>query len=97
MMRVEIGEEAIWRELDDEVVILNVETGVYFGLNGSGRQFWLELVEHGSVERALASLQEKFDVEPNELRRDFEGIVRQLADKQLVRLVAAPNGSSKKK
>jgi hypothetical protein len=96
-MRVEIGQEAIWRELDDEVVILNVETGVYFGLNGSGRQFWLELVEHGSMERALASLQEKFDVEPNQLRQDFEGIVRQLADKQLVRLVAETNGSSKKK
>jgi Coenzyme PQQ synthesis protein D (PqqD) len=96
-MRVQIGQEAIWRELDDEVVILNVETGVYFGLNGSGRQFWLELVEHGSMERALASLQEKFDVEPNQLRQDFEGIVRQLADKQLVRLVAETNGSSKKK
>jgi hypothetical protein len=33
-MRIEISDGVIWRDLGGDVVILNVETGVYFGLDG---------------------------------------------------------------
>ena len=48
-MRVEVAAGAIWREMENEVVILNVDTGVYYGISGAGRHIWLELVEHGFV------------------------------------------------
>lgn len=51
-MRVEISDGVTWRDLGGDVVILNVETGVYFGLDGSGGQIWRELVEHGSIEKS---------------------------------------------
>lgn len=50
-MRVEINDGVTWRDLAGDVVILNVETGVYFGLDGAGGQIWRELVEHGSMRR----------------------------------------------
>jgi hypothetical protein len=91
-MRVELGDDVTWCDIQDEVVILNVDTGVYFGLEGAGGQMWRELVEHHSLEKALEALKKRFEVEPADLRRDLEDMVRQLAEKGLVSLVAEPDG-----
>jgi hypothetical protein len=96
-MRVEVAAGAIWREMENEVVILNVDTGVYYGISGAGRHIWLELVEHGSLEKAHASLQKKFEAEPDELQRDLESIVGQLVSKRIVRVISESDGRSKKK
>jgi hypothetical protein len=91
-MRVELGDDVTWCDLQDDVVILNVDTGIYFGLEGAGGQMWRELVEHRSVEKAFAALQKKFDVKPTDLKRDLEEMVRQLAEKGLVSLLPEANG-----
>jgi hypothetical protein len=92
LMRVEISDGVIWRDLGGDVVILNVETGVYFGLDGSGGQIWRELVEHGSIEKTFASLKQQFDVEPDELHRDLDALMDQLVEKRLVHLNAERKG-----
>jgi len=88
--RIEICDDVIWRDLSDEVVILNLATGVYFGLDGAGEQMWHQLVEQPSLEKALESLNKQFDVEPDQLRRDVEDLLNQLAEKGLVRLKPEP-------
>jgi hypothetical protein len=87
-MRVELGDYVTWCNVQNDVVILNVGTGVYFGLEGAGGQMWRELVEHRSLEKAFEALKKQFDVKPDELRRDLEDMVRKLAEKGLVSLVA---------
>jgi coenzyme PQQ synthesis protein D (PqqD) len=94
-MRVEISDGVIWRDLEGNVVILNVDSGVYFGLDGSGGQIWRELVDHGSVEKAFESLKQQFDIGPDELRHDLDDLVDQLVGKGLVQLVAEPKGASR--
>jgi hypothetical protein len=91
-MRVELGDDVTWCDLQNDVVILNVDTGVYFGLEGAGGQMWRELVEHRSLEKAFEALKKQFDVKPDELKRDLEALVRQLAEKGLVSLASEPNG-----
>jgi hypothetical protein len=91
-MRVEISDGVIWRDVGGDVVILNVETGVYFGIDGSGSQMWRELAEHGSVEKTLESVQQQFDVGPDELRRDVRDLVELLVEKGLVQVIAEPKG-----
>jgi hypothetical protein len=91
-MRVKINDGVIWRELGEDVVILSVETGVYFGLDGPGGRIWRELVEHGSLKKTFASLKQQFDVEPDELRHDLDDLVNQLVEKGLVQLIAEPKG-----
>ena len=95
-MRVEISDGVIWRDLGGDIVILNVETGVYFGLDGSGGQIWRELAKHGSIEKTFESLQQQFDAEPDELRRDIDEIVNQFVQKRLVRLIDQPRRASAK-
>ena len=94
-MRVEISDAVIWRDLGGDVVILNVESGVYFGLDGSGGQIWRELVDHGSVEKAFEALKQQFDIGSDELRHDLDELVDQLVGKGLVQLIAEPKGNSR--
>ena len=35
-----IPDEVIFRELDGEAVILNLDTGIYFGLDAVGTRIW---------------------------------------------------------
>ena len=95
-MRVEISDGVIWRDLGGDIVILNVETGVYFGLDGSGGQIWRELAKHGSIEKTFESLRQRFDAESDELRRDIDEMVNQFVQKRLVRLIAKPGRPSGK-
>ena len=94
-MRVEISDGVTWRELGGDVVILNVESGVYFGLDGSGGLIWRELAEHGSIEKTFESLTRQFDAGPDELRRDLDDLVGRLVEKGLVQLVDSPKGRSR--
>ncbi|MGA8569448.1 MAG: PqqD family protein [Candidatus Binataceae bacterium] len=91
-MRVEISDGVIWQDVGGDVVILNLETGAYFGLDGSGSQIWRELVEYSSLEKAFESLKQEFDVEPDELRHDLDDLVDQLVKKRLVQLIAESKG-----
>ncbi|MGH7935040.1 MAG: PqqD family protein [Candidatus Binataceae bacterium] len=86
-MKIRIAEDVVWREVAGEVVILNIVTGIYFGLEGAGSEMWRKLAENGSVDKALEVLEREFDASPADLRRDLEALVQQLTDKNLLELL----------
>ncbi len=85
-MRVEIPEDVVWRELDDEVVILDVVSNQYFGLSGAGSAMWRLLAEHGSVDETVTRLQEDFDAGVEQLRNDLEALIKDLEGRGLVKI-----------
>ena len=77
--RLQIPEQVVTRQVGDETVLLNLESGTYFGLDPVGSRF-LELLE---VERTLAAvlakMLEEFDVTEAQLEADL----LRLADEML--------------
>jgi coenzyme PQQ synthesis protein D (PqqD) len=64
-----------WREIEGEVVILDVEQSHYLNLNPTGSALWLMLAE-GATERQLVDkLTEEFDVDEPTARHDVETFV----------------------
>jgi len=51
-----------WRDVDGEVIALDIESGEYLSLNGSGRVLWLALIEPASVDELGALLVETFGI-----------------------------------
>lgn len=82
--QVRVSDDAIFRELDGEAVILQLEAGVYFGLDPVGTRLWQLIEEHGSLRPVVDAALSEFDVERGDLERDLLDLVRVLADKQLV-------------
>ncbi len=82
--RVVVPEAVISRELDGETVVLNLETGVYFGLDGVATDIWNALQGAGRIEDAFDSLLSQYDVQPAALKDDLLSFVNQLASKGLL-------------
>ena len=80
---VEISDDAIFREMDGEAVILNLESGTYFGLDPVGTRIWQLLEEHGNLRVVFERMRQEFDVEPAVLETDLLRLVGEFADKGL--------------
>ena len=80
---VEISDDAIFRELDGEAVILNLASGTYFGLDAVGTRIWQLVEAHGSLRVVFERMRQEFDVEPDVLERDLLRLVGQLVEKGL--------------
>lgn len=77
--RLQIPEQVVTRQVGDETVLLNLESGTYFGLDPVGSRF-LELLEvEGTLATVLAKMLEEFDVTEAQLEADL----LRLADEML--------------
>jgi hypothetical protein len=89
-----VNESVVSARLDGEAVLLNVETGIYFGLDEVGTRIW-ELLAQGADERkVLGQLLQEYDVEEAQLSADISGFIAHLAAAGLVRRHLRPSRSS---
>lgn len=82
--RVAVSEDTVFRELDGEAVILQLESGMYYGLDPVGTRLWQLIDQHGQLRPVYDAALEEFDVEPAQLRNDLLVLVTDLVAKQLV-------------
>jgi hypothetical protein len=88
-VKVEIlDEDVVWRDLDGEIVILNLATGFYYGLEGAAGDMWRLLVEHGSTEKVVEMMAAEYDATADRLRVDLQALLEDLARKGIVRIPA---------
>jgi len=80
-----VNETVIYAELDDEAVLLNVESGVYFGLDPIGSQIWRMLERGLSLGEIVRRLLDEYEVESEALKLDVMEFVAKLETQGLVR------------
>ena len=85
---VQIPDDIIFRDLDGEAIILNLASGIYFGLDEVGTRVWMLLAGSSSIRRVIEVMTDEYDVAPAVLERDVLELVSQLADKALLKLNA---------
>ena len=80
--------DVVWREVDGEVVLLNVVTGQYFGLDPVGSQVWILLQSMGSKGANLHTLCDlvtaRFEVDLATAERDLSALISDLLAQQLL-------------
>ena len=74
----------LFRYVDDETVLLNVDTGLYFGLDAVGTRMWQLIVEHGTLQRVFDAVLEEYAVTPSQLEQDLLTLARELHEKGLI-------------
>ena len=84
---VQIPEDVVFRELDGEAVLLNLQSGTYFGLDPVGTRIWQILDQHHVLRQALEALESEFDAARAQLETDLIDFVGQLRAKGLVTIV----------
>ncbi len=79
-----VPDAVLFRELDGEAVILNLETETYFGLNESATRMWAIVTATATISDAVTQLLDEYDVERDELERDVLEFVENLRARSLL-------------
>ena len=72
------------QEVDDEMVILDMESENYFGLDEVGTAIWQEMQEKETLQEVFDTLLAQYDVEPEVLETDLSNFVQKLLESGLV-------------
>ncbi len=85
-------DRVVSRELEGEAVMLNLESGVYFGLDEVGTRIWALIREHGSLRKVFELMQREYAVDAPTLESDLIRLVEELQAKGLVMRLATSFG-----
>lgn len=78
-----VAPDVMFRQLDDEAVLLDLKSGTYFGLNDVGARTWELILEHGRLSRVRDALLREYAVGREAVERDLLALAAQLVARQL--------------
>ena len=82
--KVTLSPDALFQEVGGEIVILDLKSESYFGLDEVGARIWQLMQEHGDLQRVFEVMLREFDVEPDRLEADMNNLISELAKSGLV-------------
>jgi hypothetical protein len=82
--RVEIAPHVRYVRVEGDFVLMDLNQGVYLGLETVASRIWQSLSEHGDVQRAAEDLCSDYEVEPERALADIETWVVEWERKGLV-------------
>jgi hypothetical protein len=85
--RLTAPEHVMFRELDGEAVLLNLQNEMYYGLDEMGTRMWQLLTTSDSVQAAMDTMLEEFDVSPETLEQDVAKMIQELQEQGLLESV----------
>lgn len=79
--------EIIFSDMDDEMVMMSIDKGEYYGVNPVGRRIW-ELLEHpGPVTAICDTLRREYNVTEEQCTREVLDFLNYLFEKEIIKIV----------
>ena len=85
---VQASDQHVASDLADEVVILDLQSGVYYGLDPVGTRIWQLIQEPTALADVKAQLLEEYDVAEAQCEQDLLQLTQRLADEGLIHIHA---------
>ena len=82
--RVKIPDGVLISKLQDESVILNLDSERYYGLDDVGTRFLSVLATSESIEAAYQTLVNEYNVDSEVLRQDLIELIENLSEQGLI-------------
>lgn len=87
---VKVADEIVATEVDEELVILNLRDGTYYGLNRTGRRVWELARKPRRVEEIVRHIAREFGVAEEQAREDVLELIEKLQAYGLVKVEEMP-------
>ena len=81
-----VAKDVVSCDLVDEAAILNLKTGIYYGLDPVRSTYLEPHPNTRQLKEILETLLNEYDVEKNECQRDLIELLKQLSEKELVKI-----------
>jgi hypothetical protein len=88
-MKLAPSDQVLLQQLDDELILLDLQSGRYFGLQAVGARAWELLATVGDTDAVFAALLAEYSVDTATLRHDLDELWQGLIEASLV--VAGPD------
>ena len=79
-----IPPQVMSRLVDDETVILDLESGMYFGLDGVGKRIWESIEAGSSLGEAAAQVASEYEVTEDQALADIIEFTSDLVERGLL-------------
>lgn len=83
------NKEIIQSKIGDEVVMLDMESGFYFGLNSVASVIWSMMETEISFNELIDHLMARFDVGRSLCESDTRELISQMLDKKIIREIVS--------
>jgi hypothetical protein len=77
-------------ELSGDVVILNIKSGKYFGLDNVGSRVWSILQEPVQVKDMIESIAIDYDIGADKIEKDLVALLEDLLREELIEIEKTP-------
>jgi hypothetical protein len=94
MPTVRLADNVVFRSFGSETVLLNLTTGQYHGVKGSGGRMLEVLADVGDVDLAARKIAGEYGHPLNEVLRDLMDLCAALEERSLVTVHGRPGGES---
>ena len=85
MSTFRISDGVVFRELDGEAVLLNLDSGMYYGLDSVGTRIWQLVERHGAPDAVARAMAEEYEALPSAIRDDVDRLLAALVEKGLLK------------
>jgi hypothetical protein len=78
------SDEYLHHEVDNEIVMMNINSGLYISLNETGKSIWLILEEPKSLDEIMENLAVEYNVTAEQLKKDTVPFIEKLVEKKII-------------
>ena len=76
--------KVVWRNLDGEVIILDIDSGHYYGLNKTGSLIWNLFAQDKTLQEAIEKLSDQFKISKKAALEDTSELIATLQKEGLL-------------
>lgn len=82
--RVRVNDDVLFQELQGEAVLLNLKTGVYFGLDKVGTRVWQLMGQNEELSGIRTAILYEYDVTEEQCSQDLLDLIGKMQEQELV-------------
>ncbi|MCD0486920.1 PqqD family peptide modification chaperone [Pedobacter sp. MC2016-14] len=81
---IQRGEDYIFNIVDGELVMMNINTGLYLSINETGKAIWEILTKPASVNLIINEIGKIYNVSPEQCEADVISFIADLTNRKVI-------------
>ena len=83
--KLSVPPQVMSRLVDDETVLLDLASGIYFGIDGVGQRIWETIVDGRGLDDAVAEIIAEYEVNETQAEADVLAFASELVERGLLK------------
>ena len=84
--QVQVNDDVLFQEIQGEAVLLNLKSGIYFGLDAIGTRIWQLFPKHQALSAIVQVITDEYEVTPDRCEADLLMLISELERQGLVKV-----------